>query len=100
MPLVRQALTAGVGQILVQAEKFRKKFRIPPNQQLRVPFKHTASRSSSHFVGLFRVWLGYTNQSQPRSCIDFMGCRQNDRLNIQKLKGLSSSAQVLLPTAR
>jgi hypothetical protein len=49
MPLVRQALTAGVGQILVQAENFRKKFRIPPNQQLRVPIKHAASIPSSHF---------------------------------------------------
>jgi hypothetical protein len=29
MPLVRQALTAGVGQILVQAEDFRKKVMAP-----------------------------------------------------------------------
>ncbi len=49
MPLVQPALTAGVGQILVQAENFRKKFRIPPNQQLRVPFKHAAPIPSSHF---------------------------------------------------
>jgi hypothetical protein len=52
MPLVQPALTAGVGQILVQAENFRKKFRIPPNQQLRVFFKHAAPIPSSHF-GLY-----------------------------------------------
>ncbi len=49
MPLVQPALAARVGQMLVQAEDFRKKFRIPPNQQLRVPLNHAASFSSSHF---------------------------------------------------
>jgi hypothetical protein len=49
MPLVQPALTAGMGHLLVQTENFRKKFRIPPIQQMRVPFKHAAPLPSSHF---------------------------------------------------
>ena len=35
-----QLLPQGVGQILVQAKNFRKKFRSVPIPHLRVPFKH------------------------------------------------------------
>ena len=49
MPLVQPALADGVGQMLVQAENFGKKFWSLPIPHLRVPLKHAASRSSSHF---------------------------------------------------
>ena len=47
--LVFQLLPDGVGQMLVQAENFRKKFRSLPIPHLRVPFKHAAHLPSSHF---------------------------------------------------
>ncbi len=49
MPLVQPALAARVGQMLVQAENFRKKFRPLPIPHLRVPLKHAAPLPSSHF---------------------------------------------------
>jgi hypothetical protein len=49
MPLVQPALAARVGQMLVQAENFRKKFRSRPIAHLRVPLKHAAPLPSSHF---------------------------------------------------
>ena len=49
MPLVQPALADGVGQILVQAENFRKKFRSLPIPHLRVFFKHADPLPSSHF---------------------------------------------------
>ena len=42
-------LPPGVGQMLVQAENFRKKFRSLPIPHLRVPLKHAAPLPSSHF---------------------------------------------------
>jgi hypothetical protein len=50
--LVFQLLPDGVGQMLVQAEKFRKKFRSLPITHLRVPLKHADPLLSSHF-GVF-----------------------------------------------
>ena len=49
MPLVQPALADGVGQMLVQAENFRKKFRSLPIPHLRVPLKHADPLPSSHF---------------------------------------------------
>jgi hypothetical protein len=46
---VFQALTVKVGQILAQAENFRKKFRSLPIPHLRVPLKHDNQLFSSHF---------------------------------------------------
>jgi hypothetical protein len=50
MPLVQPALAAGVGQILVQAENFRKKFQSLPIPHLRVPLKHENQLFSSIFM--------------------------------------------------
>ena len=41
-----QLLPLGVGQMLVQAENFRKKFRSLPIPHLRVPLKHAKSGDS------------------------------------------------------
>jgi hypothetical protein len=46
--LVFQLLPDGVGQMLVQAENFRKKFRVLSIAHLRVPLKH-AKRGDSRF---------------------------------------------------
>jgi hypothetical protein len=43
-----QLLPHGVGQMLVQAENFRKKFRVLSIAHLRVPLKH-AKRGDSRF---------------------------------------------------
>jgi hypothetical protein len=50
MPLVQPALADGVGQMLVQAENFRKKFRSLPIPHLRVPLKHANQLFSSSFM--------------------------------------------------
>jgi hypothetical protein len=74
MPLVQPALAARVGQILVQAENFRKKFLSLPVPHLRVPFNHAAPLSSSHFGDflvekpvLTRCWMPVNSGQLARS---------------------------------
>jgi hypothetical protein len=57
MPLEQSTLTARVGQILVQAENFRKKFRSLPIPHLRVPLKHAAPLPSSGFWGQLATFM-------------------------------------------